>query len=67
MPGPGKASTFNKASYFTNGYFQLMGITQLRAVLIPTQWRGSKTESMTPWLSEGCAIKILQDKLNLQF
>lgn len=31
MPGPGKASVLiNKAS----GYFQLIGITQLRAVLI---------------------------------
>lgn len=60
MPRPGKASVLiNKASR----YFQLIGITQLRAVLICTQWKGSKIE----WLSEACAIKILQDKLNLQF
>lgn len=34
----------SKASYFTSGYFQLMGIMQLRAVLSPTQWRGSKNQ-----------------------
>lgn len=33
----------SKASYFTSGYFQLMGIMQLRAVSSPTQWTGSKT------------------------